>query len=113
MSGYYREEELKSKINEIITLNLDNSNLKGDLIAKKLMVNRMYLHRKLKAFYDLNTRDFILQRRMNFAKEQLIKTNLPIYMISNQIGYYDASYFSKTFKKVTGLSPSEYRKNMI
>jgi YesN/AraC family two-component response regulator len=111
MSEFYLEEELKSKINRVVVSNLSNPDLKGDLIAKQLMVNRMFLHRKIKIFYNSNARDFILNKRINFAKKQLINTNLSIHAIAYKVGYHDVSYFSKTFKKITGCSPSEYRKN--
>jgi AraC-like DNA-binding protein len=78
MTKSYLEKKLKSKINQIIVSNLNNPRLKRDLIAKKLMVNRMFLHRKLKIFYDCNARGFILNKRIDFAKKQLTKTDLPI-----------------------------------
>lgn len=46
---------------------------------------------------------------MNAAQEKLIMTKVPIIELSNNLGFSQASYFTKTFKKWTKLTPSEYR----
>lgn len=106
----YRDLNFRKKINQIVLSNMSNPELKGELIADELGVNRMYLHRKLKDFYDTNARDYIQKTRIDYAKKQLKKTTHSIQDIALKIGYEDISYFSKTFKKATGYSPSMYRK---
>ena len=44
------------------------------------------------------------------AKEYLLNTDMKTYEISEAIGVDDAGYFSKMFKKITGVSPKEFRK---
>lgn len=105
-----QEQIFKSKINQVINLNLNNPNLKGDYIAQELGVNRMYLHRKLKMYYNMNARDYIQKIRIDFAKMELKNSKIPINVIAKQVGYEDISYFSKVFKKVTGIPPSGYRR---
>ena len=58
----------------------------------------------------LNLFDNILNLRIEAAKDYLINTDMRTYEISELVGVEDASYFSKMFKKITGLSPKEYRK---
>lgn len=49
--------------------------------------------------------------RIEQAKASLISTNLSISEIAEQTGYQDPLYFSRVFKKVTGFSPKDYRRN--
>lgn len=53
--------------------------------------------------------DYLTERRINKAKELLKHSDLKIYEISSAIGYNDSFYFSNCFKKITGVSPREYR----
>ena len=57
--------------------------------------------------------DFIKIERIHFAMQFLKQTNLPISIISENVGYDSLSYFSMVFKQVTGLTPREYRKKEI
>jgi len=42
-----------------------------------------------------------------------VKTNLKIYDISNKVGYVNQSLFFRTFKKLTGISPEEFRERSL
>lgn len=98
-----------AKVRDIAEINLANPDLNGELISKELEMSRMHLHRLLKEYGQENASNFILDIRINYAKTEIAKTEKPIYTIAKEIGFNDPSYFSKVFKKKTGLSPSEYR----
>ena len=49
--------------------------------------------------------------RMEKAKELLIKPQLKIIDVSEQVGYSEPYYFSHCFKKYSGVSPKEYRRH--
>lgn len=57
--------------------------------------------------------DYLTQCRLEKAKELLLRTDLKIYEISVKIGYNSEKHFIKQFKKVTGFSPMEFRKNYV
>ena len=99
------------QVTVIIQENLNNPNLKGDLIAQALGMSRMHLHRKLKEEQRQHARDYIIQIRMNQAKELLLSTTLSVATIATQCGYKDYRYFSKVFKSNTGYTPTAYRNN--
>ena len=109
----YQIQTLKSKIYEVVITNISNTNLNGAFIAKELGVNRMYIHRKLVELHQQNARDYIRTIRMIEAKRLLKETNIPIQEIAVKIGYKDASFFTKNFKKHIGVTPTEYRKSIV
>jgi len=47
--------------------------------------------------------------RVNFAKEFLKQGMENIYLVSEKVGYTNPYYFNKVFKKLTGMTPGEYR----
>ncbi len=53
---------------------------------------------------------YILSRRISAAKGYLEKTDMSVTEISSAVGYDNATYFSRMFKKHVGMSPGEYRK---
>lgn len=57
--------------------------------------------------------EFLNEIRITHAKRLLLEGTLSISEISEQVGYTDQSYFSKVFKKLTGLSPSQYKKSLL
>ena len=55
--------------------------------------------------------NYITDKRIEEAKKLLLNSNATVYIIADQVGYDNYSYFSKTFKKNTGLSPIEFRQH--
>jgi YesN/AraC family two-component response regulator len=49
--------------------------------------------------------------KMEFAKRWLIENSLTLREISEKLGFNDYNYFSRTFKKRTGITPFNFRKN--
>ena len=79
-------------------------------IADELHVNRRYISRFYKNKTGVNLFDEILKLRIESAKEYLLKTDMKTYEVSEAVGFEDAGYFSKMFKKIMGVSPKEFRK---
>lgn len=73
-------------------------------------VSDVYLRRLFKKQFDAAPAAFVIRQRMNLAKRLLESEGLSMAEIALQVGYRDPLYFSRLFKKHTGLSPSEYRK---
>jgi two-component system, response regulator YesN len=80
----------------------------GD-VAGHVFLNPAYFSRLFKEKMGVNFNEYVLDLRMNKAKELLAKTNLKIYDISEKLGYKDIRYFYKIFSSMAGMSPSQYR----
>ncbi len=55
--------------------------------------------------------DYLIKKRLEIARYLLTNTRYPVAEVAKQIGYDNPLYFSSLFKKHTGMSPTEYRKN--
>ncbi len=71
--------------------------------------NRTFL-RRFRAATGHNPSDYLQRLRINKAREHLELTTNGVEAIAAEVGYMDAPTFSKLFRKVVGLSPSEYRR---
>jgi len=80
-----------------------------DYYAKMCNLSVYQFIRNFKRATHLSPARYIEKIRINKAKELLAETNLTINEISGLVGYSDAFYFSKVFKKVTNFSPSDFR----
>lgn len=72
--------------------------------------NDSYFSSLFKKESGKNFSEYLSEVRMNKAKDLLKETNLCIADICQTVGYNDLKYFTKNFKKFTGLKPNEYRK---
>ena len=84
-------------------------NIKVQGIADYIGINRSYLTNCFKNVLNMSPQEYILNYRMNQASDLLKNTSLPINDIANKVGYDDALNFSKSFKKIYGITPSNYR----
>ena len=57
----------------------------------------------------MNLFDDILKNRIEKAKELISSTKMKVYEVSEMVGFEDTGYFSRVFKKYTGISPKEYK----
>ncbi|SDD40523.1 two-component system, response regulator YesN [Paenibacillus sp. UNCCL117] len=80
-------------------------------IASFVNFNPAYLSRLFKKESGISLFDYILQERVEKAKQLLADTGLKISEIAEMTGYGNFSHFTKMFKKVTGHTPQEYRKH--
>ncbi len=88
-----------------------HKNIKVQGIADYIGINRSYLTNCFKNTLNLSPQEYILNYRMNQASVLLKNTNLMISEIASNVGYDDALNFSKAFKKVYGINPTNYRNN--
>lgn len=78
-------------------------------VAAYFGYNEKYLTTFFKKYSGITLKQHILQTKMDLAKSTLSETTQPISQIAYSLGFSDAHNFSNAFRKVTGLSPSDYR----
>lgn len=78
-------------------------------IADKLSVNPDYLSRLFKQKNGQGFSSLLLKTRMEKAMELLLTPSMRVADIAEAVGYNDLSYFKRSFKSYTGVSPAEYR----
>ncbi|MBQ7045918.1 MAG: AraC family transcriptional regulator [Clostridia bacterium] len=105
---YPKTDVIKSAL-KIIDYNFC-SDISIEQIAKHSSFHPAYFSRIFTETVGVSPKQYILQKRINRAKELLSVTDAGILEISNSVGYEDQFYFSRIFKKHTGLSPAQYRK---
>jgi two-component system response regulator YesN len=81
----------------------------GD-VAREVYLSESYLSRKLKKAKGISFVEYITKLRMEKAVALLKEPNVKITEVALSLGYPDYRYFSQTFKKHTGYSPSEFIK---
>lgn len=80
-------------------------------IADYFHINPSHLSREFKKETDSNLTDYVNRQKIDLAKLFLVQNNYSIMDVSNLLNYNSSSYFSKTFKKITGVSPTMYKDN--
>ncbi|REE85367.1 two-component system response regulator YesN [Paenibacillus taihuensis] len=102
---------IAEKIKAHIELHYDDE-LPVSFFAERYHMSKEHLARLFKQKYDIGIHEYQLQIRMSKAKEWLSDKSLKIQTVSERVGFRDQNYFSKAFKKYTGLTPQEFRGKM-
>ncbi len=89
-----------------------NENMTINDLAKEVYLSTTYLCMVFKQETGETVNEYITKVRIEKAMELLKDPSYKIYDICYDIGYIEAGYFSKIFKKHTGLSPTEYREKL-
>ena len=81
-----------------------------DSISDILNINASYFSMLFKKSFGANFVDYLTDLRISAAKELLADPFLAAAEIANMVGYESPNYFTRVFKKTTGMTPTEYRK---
>ncbi|OCT11858.1 DNA-binding response regulator [Paenibacillus pectinilyticus] len=96
-------------VKQYIAVHLDQSELAREEMAEHVYLHPDYLSRFFKKETGVSISDYLLQERVNLAKQLLSKSDMPIGTIALSVGYSNFSHFSKMFKKVTNINPNDFR----
>ncbi|MFO7446673.1 MAG: AraC family transcriptional regulator [Ignavibacteriaceae bacterium] len=101
-------ENTIQKAKAYIADNID-SEIKFETLASELGIGYSWFRRMFRHYTGLAPTQYFLQLKLNKAKELVIGTSLSIKQISVMLGFESQYYFSKIFKKKTGMSPIQLR----
>ncbi len=79
-------------------------------LCDEMYISKAKLYNISKDIFGMGSSEYILNKRIELAKKLLTASEKSIYMISEETGFHDANYFARIFKKMTGMSPGQYRK---
>lgn len=80
-------------------------------IANTLYISNVYLSQIFKSELGVSVIQYLINFRIAKAKTMLAESDDLIYYVAEQVGFPDGRHFAKTFKRIVGETPSEYRKN--
>lgn len=104
------DKDFLHRINELVEQHLGDSNFSVAEITDTLSISRSLLHTKMKNLVNMSMGDYIRKRRLDHACS-LLRQGYNVSETAYRTGFADPSYFSKTFKKHIGVSPTEYASN--
>ena len=92
-----------------VDANYQKVDLSVEEVADHIGIGVNYLNQVFREEMGMTVHRYLAQVRLQKAKDLLANTRMKIGLIPEQVGYADGSYFSKVFKKATGLTPFAYR----
>ncbi len=106
------EEAFLNKIQKILDKELTNSDFNAAKLSEMLGISRMQLHRKLLAYTNLSTSNFIRSQRLKQALVLLGNSEANINEVAYSVGFNTPSYFIKCFKETYNKTPLEYSQSI-
>lgn len=103
------EIKIIKKIKRFIRENYEKD-ITLNLLSEKFFLNPSYLSDLFKMETGQNFLEYLTQVRVERSIELMQDLRLKVYQISRMVGYDSPTHFNKLFKKITGITPNEYRK---
>lgn len=105
-----QDEAFIKKIQEEIEKNIDNSDYLIDDLSTAMAMSRTVFFKKLKSLTGLAPIEFIRDVKIKYAAKLLETNDYSVKEISYMVGISDAKYFTQCFKKIYGMTPTDYKK---
>lgn len=78
-------------------------------IASHFYISKEYLCRLFRQYSGVTVVTYINVKKIKLAQKMLLKTDKSVTQISEECGFSSSSYFTKKFKQINNMSPTEYR----
>lgn len=102
------ENHLVSLIKNYINLNLKNPFTLKD-VCRNLNYGKSYLCKVFHTYTGYSIMNYVTEEKIKLAKQLIRENNLNITEISNELSFDNPQYFSRVFKRVTSLTPTEFK----
>jgi len=111
----FKTEKAREKFDKAFIVKYINLHYMEDLylenMAETFETTPKYFSKVFKKEFDISFIEFLTNIRINHAKQYLKKGDIPINEIGGKVGYANSSTFASVFKKITGMSPTQYRES--
>ena len=98
------------KIVDYVNENLSDEDMRLTLLAENMNMNPNYISQLFKKELGCGYHAYLKQVRVEKAKKYLRQTNEPISVVAELVGFSDYRIFTKIFKGIVGVTPSQFRK---
>lgn len=102
------DDILMERIITVINENISNAELNVNMLASQAGLSRSQLHRRLKDMTGIAPVDFIRNIRLKQAANLLKEKKMDVSLVAYSVGFTNQAYFSTMFKKLYGISPTDY-----
>lgn len=104
----HEDRQFANRLKDFVTKNIDNASLSVMDMAQAMNVSRTVLFVRMKHIFDSSPNNYLLNTRINYAKRLLSESSTRVSDVAYRCGFSDPKYFSRCFKKLTGMLPKEY-----
>lgn len=102
------EEQIMTRLLKAIERNISNQEYTVDQMAADIALSRSNLYRRMQAMLGITPNEFLRNVRLKHAARLLTETDMPVSKVSLAVGFNSPRYFSQYFRKMFGVTPSEY-----
>ena len=102
------EQQIMTKLLKAIEQNIGNQEYTVDQMAADIALSRSNLYRRMQAMLGITPNEFLRNVRLKHAAKLLTETEMPVNKVSLAVGFNSPRYFSQYFRKMFGVTPSEY-----
>lgn len=104
--------ELIARVEKIVDENIENG-INIAMVAEKVFFNTYYLSKLYKNAKGINLSEYISNKKMQRAREFLADPCIKVQRIGERLGYSSPANFIRSFKNSYGITPNEYRRNIL
>lgn len=102
------DEKLVNDATKYVESNLDKADISVETMSEAMGMSRVHLYKRLLSVTGMTPSEFIRRIRLMRAEQLLRKSQLTVSEVSYQVGFNNPRYFSKYFKEMYGVMPSQY-----
>lgn len=103
------DQKMMEQLMDFLQENIGNQDLKIEDMADAVCLGRTVFYGKIKTIVGMAPVDFLRHIRMQRAEDLISRSQMNVSEVAYAVGFSDPKYFTKCFKKDTGMTPTEYR----
>ena len=107
-----RDADFINNLEKFVLEQVKEEGLSVHDLCREVGMSRTALYMKLKNMVDLSPQNFIIHTRLKYARKLLMESDINVKEVAYQVGFSNPKYFSTSFKKLFGQSPTGFLKSL-